>query len=130
MFCSLADVPMLDWPASALLGQRSWSLMCGGHHFLCSACGRPPAPADTLAAAGGRKVVALRPQCPALRAVVIVLPVCLPQTFLPFTARNQESLRLHGTFKQGVTVGFVTVLQPQARVICFGRIDVSFLRTG
>lgn len=74
VFCALTDVPMLDWLASALLGQGSWSLMCCSHHFLCAAGGRPPAPADTLAPAaalispglaGRRRVLARGPQWPA-----------------------------------------------------------------
>lgn len=73
MFCATTDGPMLGWPASALLGQCSWSLMCCSHCFLGSANGRPPAPADTLAPvaalispglAGRMRVLALQPQWP------------------------------------------------------------------
>lgn len=48
--------------------------------------------------------MAPRPGRLALRAVAIVLPVCLPQTFLPLTARSPES---RGSLGSGEGVGVV-----------------------
>ena len=55
---------------------------------LCSAWGRS---ADTLAVAGGKRVVAPGPQRLALRAATCAFSMFI-LTFLPFTASSQESL--------------------------------------
>lgn len=58
----------------------------------------------SLGSAGGRRLVAPWPRGPgglALRAVAIVLPACLPQTFLPLTARRPENLGSLGS-REGV----------------------------
>lgn len=62
--------------------------------------------------------MAPRPGRPALRAVAIVLPVCLPQTFLPLTARSPESRGSLGSgegvgvFEPGVPSRFVKPQKP------------------